>query len=169
MRNNDTSSPLLTLVTLGLVTSVVLVSTMFLKLPTPTGYIHLGDGVIYATSLVLGAYPGAISGALGSGLADILGGYPAWAPWTFVIKGVAGYIVGKFGHKKPKRNQIISMAIASVWIVAGYAVGTAFMYSPKAIWGEILGNIVQTGSGVIIGVILAPVLKSALGHRQSKR
>ncbi len=169
MRNNRSSSPLRTSVTLGLVTSIVLVSTMFLKLPTATGYIHLGDGVIYATSLVLGTFPGAISGALGSGLADILGGYPAWAPWTFVIKGVAGYIVGKFGYKKPRKTQIMSMAIASVWIVAGYAVGTAFLYSPKAIWGEILGNIVQTGSGVIVGVILAPVLESALRGQKANR
>lgn len=165
----DKHSPLLTLVTLGLVTSVVLVSTMFLKLPTATGYIHLGDGVIYAASLALGGLPGGISGALGSSLADVLGGYAAWAPWTFIIKGVAGYIAGKLGHKKNKNRQAVAMALASLWIVLGYAVGTAIMYSPKAIWGEILGNLVQTGSGIIVGMVLAPVLESTLAHQNHKR
>lgn len=165
----DKHSPLLTLVTLGLVTSVVLVSTMFLKLPTATGYIHLGDGVIYAASLAFGGLPGAISGALGSSLADVLGGYAAWAPWTFIIKGLAGYIAGKLGHKKNKNRQAVAMALASLWIVLGYAVGTAIMYSPKAIWGEILGNLVQTGSGIIVGMVLAPVLESTLAHQNHKR
>ncbi len=161
-------SALLTLVVLGLVTSIVLVSTMFLKLPTATGYIHLGDGVIYATGLALGPFAGAVSAALGSALADVIGGYAAWAPWTFAIKGIAGYIVGKLGYGKGKTNSLLAMLLASLWIVAGYAAGTAFMYSPMAIWGEILGNLVQTGSGIIIGSLLGPVLQRALGHHNHK-
>jgi uncharacterized membrane protein len=51
-----------------------------------------------------------------------------------------------------------------LWIIVGYAVGTAIMYSPKAVWGEILGNLVQTGSGVIIATVLTPVLESAFAH-----
>lgn len=161
-------SPLLTLVVLGLVTSVIMVSTMFLKLPTLTGYIHLGDGVIYAASLALGPFAGAVSAALGSALADVLGGYPAWAPWTFAIKGIAGYIVGKLGYGKSKMNRLVAMSLASLWIVAGYAAGTAFMYSPMAVWGEILGNLVQTGSGIVIGSLLGPVLQTALGHQNHR-
>ncbi len=160
-------SPLLTLVVLGLVTSLVLVSTMFLKLPTPTGYIHLGDGVIYSVSLAFGGIPGAITAALGSGLADILGGYVFWAPWTFVIKGVAGLIAGKLGFGKSKGRQTIAMVFASAWIITGYALGTAIIYSPEALPVEILGNVVQTGSGIMIGIFLTPVLKTIAAHLSS--
>ncbi|HOB30107.1 MAG TPA: ECF transporter S component [Bacillota bacterium] len=152
-------SSLLTLVVLGLVTSIVLVSTMFLKLPTATGYVHLGDGVIYAVSLALGPLYGIVAGALGSALADVLGGYVIWAPWTLVIKGVAGYLVAKLGHKKDRKNQILAMVVASAWIIAGYAIGTAVIYSPMAVLAESLGNVVQTGSGIIIGAILTPILE----------
>ncbi|HHT84813.1 MAG: ECF transporter S component [Bacillota bacterium] len=161
-------APLLRLVTLSLLTAVVLIATMFLKLPTATGYIHLGDGIIFSVSLALGGLTGAVSGALGSFLADVLGGYPAWAPWTFVIKGIAGFITGKLGHTRVRNRQLLAMVLASLWVVFGYAVGTAFMYSPKAVWGEILGNLVQTGSGVIIGTVLTPVLESTFSHWNRK-
>jgi len=58
--------------------------------------------------------------------------------------------------------------VASVWIIAGYAAGTAVMYSPKAVPAEILGNIVQTGSGVIVGSVLTPVFQSVLANWQRK-
>lgn len=145
-------------VLLAVAASLVLVATAFLKVPTPTGYVHLGDGVIYGAALAFGSSFGAVSGALGSTLADILGGYLVWAPWTFAIKGIAGWIVGKMGHGRPKKTQLLSMVIAGIWTIAGYAAGTAALYSPAAILPEILGNIVQVGSGVAIGMALGPVL-----------
>ena len=81
-----------------------------------------------------------------------------------MIKGVAGYIVGRLGHTKARSRQLVATVLASLWIIVGYAVGTAIMYSPKAVWGEILGNLVQTGSGVIIATVLTPVLESAFAH-----
>ncbi|HHY45605.1 MAG TPA: ECF transporter S component [Firmicutes bacterium] len=148
------------LVLLAMVASLVTVATAFLKLPTPTGYVHLGDGIIYAAALAFGPSFGAISGALGSTLADLIGGYFIWAPWTFVIKGVAGWIVGKAGHGKPKAAMLLSMGMAGVWTVAAYALGTAVLYSPAAVPAEILGNTVQVGSGLAIGTVLGPVLAS---------
>ncbi|HHX28131.1 MAG: ECF transporter S component [Bacillota bacterium] len=148
------------LVLLAMVASLVTVATAYLKLPTPTGYVHLGDGVIYAAALAFGPSFGAVSGALGSTLADLVGGYVMWAPWTFVIKGVAGWTVGKVGHGRTKTTRILSMAMAGLWTVAGYAVGTAVLYSPAAVPAEILGNVVQVGSGLAIGAALGPVLAS---------
>ncbi len=148
------------LILFAMVSSLVTVATAFLKLPTPTGYIHLGDGVIYAAALAYGASFGAGSGALGSTLADVIGGYVIWAPWTFAIKGVAGWIVGRMGHGKTRSAGILSMMIAGMWTIAGYAVGTAVLYSPSAVPAEILGNVVQVGSGLVIGAVLGPVLKS---------
>lgn len=162
MQNNR----LLTLVLLALVASVVLVATMYLKLPTATGYIHLGDGVIYAASLAFGPTFGAISGALGSSLADLLGGYPTWAPWTFVIKGVAGWIIGKLGYNRDKTRGIMAMIVAALWTIGGYALATSIMFSPKAAIAESLGNVVQTGSGIIVGMFLSPILKGIVKNNK---
>lgn len=175
-------SPVRRIVLLALVSSVTLVATMFLKLQTPTGYIHLGDGVIYGAALAFGPTFAAISGAIGSSMADVLGGYVMWAPWTFVIKGVAGYIIGKLGslqnQEKPGTEipsgsrskagprmgvrQVLAMVVGAIWTVAAYALATSILYSPAAALGESLGNLVQTGSGILIGFFLAPVLRSSV-------
>ncbi len=154
--------------TLGaVVASLVMVSTMFLKIPTATGYIHLGDGVIFAASFALGPALGGASAALGSGLADLFSGYAFWAPWTFVIKGVAGVIVGLAGARTARTGKrsatFLGMALSAVWIVAGYALGTIKIYGAAAALKESLGNVLQTGSGILIGVYLGPILKEIVG------
>ncbi len=154
----------LRIVLTAILASLVMVATMFLKVPTPTGYVHLGDGVIFAAALALGPWPAASAGALGSALADLFAGYGVWAPWTFVIKGGAGLIVGYLGYNRKKSFQLASAFAASLWIIAGYAVGTAFIYSPEAVIGEVLGNLVQTGSGILVGLYLGPVLHKAVSR-----
>lgn len=58
----------------GVFTALIAVATMFLKLPVPitSGYVHLGDGMIFAASAYLGPW-GAVAGALGSALARPVG------------------------------------------------------------------------------------------------
>lgn len=158
-------SNLRSMVRLALVASLVLVATMFLKITTPTGYVHLGDGVIYGAALAFGPSFAAASGSVGSALADILTGYAMWAPWTFVIKGVAGWAIGRIGYNQGRGRQLLGMVVAAVWTVFGYAVGTAVMYNPQAAIAESLGNVVQVGSGVVIGLFLGPVLKSIANGR----
>lgn len=149
----------------AIVTSIVMVATMFLKVPTPTGYVHLGDGVIFAVSLAFGPILGGLSGAVGSAMADVLSGYAMWAPWTFFIKGGAGVIAGLFGNGRGRTTNTMRLTAAAVWIVLGYAIATAKLYSPAAVPAEILGNILQTGSGILIGTYLGPVLKNAVRRK----
>ncbi len=146
------------IVRLALVASVVVVATHFLKVPTPTGYVHLGDGVIYGAALAFGASFAAVSGGIGSALADIVGGYAVWAPWTLIIKAVAGYLIGKIGCGQSRQRQTAAAIAGAAWTVAGYAVVSSIMYSPAAALGESLANLVQVGSGVLIGLFLAPIL-----------
>ena len=35
-----------------------------------------------------------LAGAFGMGLFDLLSGWTAWAPFTFIIVGAMGYVVG---------------------------------------------------------------------------
>ncbi|MGE5580453.1 MAG: ECF transporter S component [Bacillota bacterium] len=161
MRDQD----LRKVVRLALVASVVLVATMYLKWPTATGYIHLGDGIIYGAALAFGPGFAAVSGGLGSAMADVLGSYVNWAPWTLVIKAVAGWMIGRIGHGQGQRRQLLAMIAGAAWTVAGYATATSIMFSPAAALGESLGNLAQVGSGIVIGTVLAPVLaRMAVGN-----
>ena len=85
-RSEKTSKLVLT----ALMMCLVLLATFSIRIPSPftQGYVHLGDAVIFISVLLLGKKNGAIASGFGSAMADLLGGYAMYAPWTFVIKFV---------------------------------------------------------------------------------
>ena len=56
-----------------------------------TGKIYVGHAFILLSALVLGAKYGALSGAIGLALADLLAGYTTSAPPTFLAKFLLGW------------------------------------------------------------------------------
>jgi len=80
----------------ALLLALTCVATMVVRVPVPAtqGYFNLGDTMVFVSALLFGPQVGMIAGGLGSGLADVLGGYPHWAPFTLVIKGLEGLVVG---------------------------------------------------------------------------
>ena len=63
------------------VTVVVLVTTMFIRVPLPSkGYFNFGDVAVVFAGLLLGRQFGAFAGGVGSALADVLGGFAIFAP-----------------------------------------------------------------------------------------
>ena len=63
-------------------------------IPATGGYINVGDVIIFTSAILFGPMVGALAGGIGSAVADILFGYPAFAPYTFVIKGLEGFVAG---------------------------------------------------------------------------
>ena len=124
----------------AMMTCLVLLTTYTFKIPTPfQGYVHLGDAMIFLSVLVVGRKNGAVAAAFGSALADLLGGYVAFAPWTFVIKGLMALVMGwfiDFMTKKQSKSlkvcgvpliEIVGMVIAGAVMVLGYGVADAVL------------------------------------------
>ena len=76
------------LVYAALFAALTCVMTMIVKIPVPAtgGYVNLGDCVVLLAGWVLGPMYGGAAAGLGSMLADLVSGYPLYAPGTFVIK-----------------------------------------------------------------------------------
>lgn len=70
----------------SLFTALIFIGTFAFKIPVPFGYMHLGDCIIILTVLMFGGRKGAIAGALGAGLADIVSGYAVWFIPTIIFK-----------------------------------------------------------------------------------
>ena len=102
----------------GLMTALTFVITRAFILPIPQtkGFFNIGEAAVYTAAILFGARIGAIAGGLGSALADLSLGFAAFAPYTLVIKGIEGYVVGALGHG-PRR------AVALVGPVIGLAMG----------------------------------------------
>lgn len=80
----------------GVMTALVFIITRVFVLPIPQtrGFFNLGEAGIYASALLFGPLVGALAGGIGSALADLSLGYAQYAPFTLVIKGLEGAVVG---------------------------------------------------------------------------
>ncbi|MDK2896589.1 MAG: hypothetical protein PWP04_709 [Candidatus Atribacteria bacterium] len=146
----------------AMATALVAVATMSLQIPIPQtrGYINLGDTLIFVFALLWGARVGAIAGGLGSALADILTGYAHWAPFTLIIKGIEGLLVGLSREKKPLQR-LLFLALAGLEMVGGYFLAGTLLYGAGAALVEIPGNLVQAGSAVLLSSLLVYAVRKA--------
>lgn len=122
----------------GLMMALVTVATMVFIIPVPftSGYIHLGDSMIFLSVLILGYRYGAVASGVGSALADIFVGYANWAPWTLCIKGIMALMMGLAIEKcmNSKRNIIyLSIITAACWGLFNYIVH-------QIIWSQVASN-----------------------------
>ena len=174
----QTNSKTFRLVLTALMMCLIMVAILFIRVPIPftQGYVHLGDAMIFLAVLVLGWKYGAVAAALGGMLGDIVGGFAAWAPWTFAIKGIMALILGLIIAKASKKEdisykkfmlaEILGMIAAGIFMVAGYNVAEGIMY----------GNWVAPALGVpwnigqfVVGMILATVIAAALSKTPAAR
>lgn len=152
----------------GLLTGIVFVATRFLNVRLPVsvngGLIHMGNTMLFMIAIVFGKKRGAIAGAFGMGLFDILSGWFLWAPFTFVIRGAMGYIVGAAAEGKEGKTQLIwtlvGIVLSSLVMIGGYYVTEGILYGNWiAPMTSIPGNIIQLIIGAVIGLPLAEALK----------
>lgn len=161
--NRKQNGSVLVLTLGGMMAALVFVATYFFKLPVSItqGYIHLGDGFILLGAALLG-WASVPAAAIGSALADLLGGYTLYILPTFVIKGlVAAVAVWAVRGSKPYWLTVLLLAVAELVMVAGYfVVEWLFLgYGLAAAAGAVVPNLVQGLSGVVIGAVLIPLMR----------
>jgi uncharacterized membrane protein len=135
-------------------TALTCVVTMTVRVPTPLvgGYTHLGDVVQIFASLAFGWVVGGIAGGVGSALADLLGGYPFWAPITLVIRGIEGIIIGKLGYQRNIYWKISASIIGMVFMMAGYF----GVYVPLYGWAAAVASTIPfTVPKIVISMLIA--------------
>ncbi len=150
----------------ALVMALICVATMIIKIPVPMteGYVHLGDAMIFLGVLILGKNQGALAAGVGSALGDLIGGYPAWIPWTLGIKFIMAFLMGLVIEKSISKQafiKIFAMIIGGIEMVAGYYLAASIMYSNWIVpIGSIPWNIGQFVMGIILAVLLAAMLEN---------
>lgn len=104
--------------------------------------VHVGNAFVVLAALLLGGVYGGLSGAIGLSIADIVSGYAASAPRTFITKFVIGLVVGLIAHKIAKisntheRKYVIKWSIIST--VVAMLVNCVFEPALKWAWYTIL-------------------------------
>lgn len=82
------------LVLTAILIALVFVATVFLNIKLPItangGLIHLGTAMLFLASILFGPKKGAIAGAVGMAIFDLMAGWVLWAPFTLVTRGLQG-------------------------------------------------------------------------------
>ncbi|MFW5980258.1 MAG: ECF transporter S component [Halanaerobiales bacterium] len=144
---------------LALLTAFVAIAT-FLYIPGPSSsYFNLGEVAIYLIAITFGQKVGAITGALGSSLVDIILGYSIWAPFTLVIKGLEGWVVGKIARENNILSKILAILVGGHIMIFGYAITKGFLISWAAVFTEIGINYAQVIIGAVVAIPLSRQIK----------
>jgi len=103
MVQRKTTSPFMMAAT-AVFTAFVCVATIVFSVyvPATEGFFNIGESMVFLSALLFGPAVGAFAGGVGSMLADLLLGYPHYAPATLVIKACEGYVVGVLKRNNPR-------------------------------------------------------------------
>ena len=153
----------------GLMSALVFIGTFYFKIPALLGYTHLGDCMLILAVALLGKKKGAIAGALGAGLSDLLGGYTTWVLPTMAIKASWAIIMGLVAYKLFKDSKYNLWAGA---VIGGlvhvllytlvkiplfgltYALSTVATLSFQTLFGIIFGNVLYRILGKRISLLI---------------
>jgi len=144
---------------------LVAVSTMIIRIPVAAtgGYINIGDAMIFICALTFGSFIGGLAGGIGSAIADMIG-YPIFAPFTLVIKGLEGFLAGFIKDGKSFKKDLLAWGIGALTMVAGYFIAESYVMGlgVAAALAEVPGNLFQVFFGGLIGVPATRVLRRRL-------
>ena len=114
--------------------ALVFLGTYIFKIPTISGYVHLGDCMIILTVALFGMKKGAVAGAIGGGLSDFIGGYFYWVVPTLLIKCMWALVMGLIMHKilKDRKGAFLIGAVSGgVLHIIAYTLVRAALYGGR--------------------------------------
>ena len=151
----------------GLFSALTIMAICVFRIPGPGGnvYFHLGETVIITAAVLLGRKEGAFIGAVSAAIADLLLGAALWAPFSFVIHGFEGYLIGDLSDGKGGRRDIVAIASGIGVMIVGYTAVAGWLYGAAIMPVELMGDSMQ---GVIGAATAYPFLR-ALFYRFPKK
>ncbi len=145
-------------------TALVFVATFsfVVYIPATKGYFNFGDIMIFIVSLTFGPTAGGVAGGLGSSLSDALAA-PQYAPYTFIIKGIEGYIAGHISKRSFRGSTGTAWLLASIEMIAGYFIAESLAITGyPASLACVPVDILQVAAGGIVGIPVSRLLKTRL-------
>lgn len=171
------------LVLAGMMAAAAFISFVYLRVEIPlffglTGKVYIGYTFILLTGLLAGRWYGALAGAIGLTLADLMAGYVMSAIPTFFSFLIMGYMAGlladrfRSGTGEKKRMPVtVAILACTVFGLAEPVIRSTFKYFvlgyplPMAIGAAgnvFLATILSAVPSVLLVGILYPALRRAL-------
>lgn len=129
---------LMNLVVIGLFAAFCYLALLVLKIPVGPMFVHLGNLLVVLAALLFGGWQAGLAGALGMGMFDVLNGWAATSPKTFVLKFLIGFVTGLIFHacKNKKKFPVLPVALMSfgsfLLMVGFLLLGTDSLKQPES-------------------------------------
>ncbi len=123
------------------------------------GLTHLGNIPMFVGAILFGKRVGALAGGIGMALFDLFSPYAIWAPYTLIIVGIMGYVIGLIAEKHSQIQwYVFAIVIALLIKVVGYYFAEVILLNGDFITPvfSIVANVSQV---VVAGVIVIPLIK----------
>ncbi len=163
------------IVLIGMLSAMCTIAT-FIKIPYGNGaMVHLGTAALFTIAIIFGGKYAGLSGAIGSGIYDIMMGFSPYTVWTFVIKGLAGLIVGSIAHgieKKGNKNlyHLIGCIMGGIWTLGAYFVAwTVVLGSYQGAILNIPSSIISSAVGTVVALPVSKLLSMGINDHNRKR
>jgi uncharacterized membrane protein len=146
-------------------TAAVTVTTYIIQIPVPatSGYINIGDAMVFTSALLFGPIVGGLAGGIGSSIADMWGGYWIFVPITLLVKGFEGALTGLITDGRSSRKDLAAVLIGGLEMVLGYFIAEALVLGyGAAAFVEIPGNIFQVVVGCVVSIPVARMVRSRM-------
>lgn len=136
-------------------------ATMVIQIPIATGYLNFGDSLCLLAGWILGPWYGFAAAGLGSALADLLAGYGAYVPATFVIKGLVALIaalllrlVRKAGMPAVWQLALSALPAEAAMVLGYFSFETLVLGETAAAAAAVPNNLLQAAAGIVLAVLL---------------
>ena len=169
MHHTQTRQKTLSIAMTAMLIALVFIATLFVNIKLPIkangGLVHLGTGMLFIASILFGPKKGAMAGAVGMGLFDMVGGWLIWAPITIVARGLQGFIVGKIAWANDRKGDsvvfnIVAMIVSMPVMLAVYYIGEVILYNNwVAPLASIPGDMIQNLLGLVVAIPVCLFLK----------
>jgi len=153
---------------MGALTTIA-TSQFVIPFPPTRGYFNLGDVVVVTTGLLFGPVVGGLAGGIGSGLADLLGGWMQYIIPTIITKGFEGFAVGYIAGKPENRTlsrNMLAWIIGAIILISGYFITEAFFlgYGLPAAAAEAVTINVPQAIVSALGIPISIAIRKRLGN-----
>ena len=161
------------LVQTAMFASMIFVATSLIRVPVMpgAGLIHTGTVILFVVAVCFGPVKGALSGSIGMALFNLTTEWAVWAPYTFIIRLVMGYIIGRIAHMngysgRNMKVNVIALLVSAIWFIPTTYIAQIMIQGVD--WrvpiAAIPGNIAQLVLALVIGLPMIPKVNKVNRH-----
>lgn len=144
--------------------AVVTVFTLLIRIPIPAteGYFNFSDVAIFFAAFTFGPWVGLIAGGVGTGLADVISGFPQFAILSLLAHGMEGLLAGYIGRGQSVPRMLLAWVVGAAAMMAVYFLGESLVLTGLGpALTELPFNLIQNVAGAIVGIPLTLAVRQA--------